>query len=425
MFGSNSLERGLTFIAVTLILRSLPAAQAGGFVFLLRATSISAVFITLGVPAAAVRMMSSALADGDDAKADAILSIFFWSRLLLGIALVLGGWFVSPVLARLFLHKPSATPYLRLAFVGAATNTLVEVTLRHLQARQQFGRYVALNSLSTAGKLTAIATLLALGFGTGLKVSLVWVLVPMLAAIGGLYLAPRQYLHIGRGAERKEIRRRLYRQGRWLAGAGIASILFVNLDTFLLGRYRQLATVGEYGAAMNLSMAVFMLSTALAIVLLPAVSRLKSHADIARFFRRSLIFGLALALLLAPAVVFASPLFKLIYGTRYLGAVSTFRLLYLGAILSIAYNTAGLIFYALDKPGYVAAQNFIQLGVSLACYLSLIPRYGMIGGAIGTFGGHFTALLFVAVVGSRVIRNPSRRIDALLQGAPVPPEWSE
>jgi O-antigen/teichoic acid export membrane protein len=404
--GNNVIARGLTFLAVALILRELPKDQAGGFSLMLKISGLSATLVTLGLQAAAVRQVSAALASGDEARANMILRFFLKFRLLQGALISALGFFLAPAIARSLLHQPDTTVYIRIAFFGAATNALFQFSLHHLQARQAFFRYAFLNVGVTAGRAIAVGSLIALGMATGFRVSLGWVVLPVVGWLVGLGLAPAHFLRSKMEASerRRPVRRELFRFGRWLAIAGIAGAIFVNMDSILVARYMDLRHVALYGAAFNLSLLVIMLTSAIATVVLPVVSRVSGQAALWRFFRKSILLGILAALILAPLALLGGRFVSLVYGGDYAPATHAFQVLYLGTLLAFIYSTAGLVFFALDRPALVAGQNIAQFLVSFVAYLLLIPKVGIMGGAIGTFAGHAVAVIFVLVAGSRVVR---------------------
>src|SRR5436305_13727862 len=72
----NVIECGLTFSSIAAVLRVVGATEGGKFSLMLKIASVAALFSTLGVQAAAVLLVSGALADGNEPRADAMLHVF-------------------------------------------------------------------------------------------------------------------------------------------------------------------------------------------------------------------------------------------------------------------------------------------------------------------------------------------------------------
>ena len=177
-----------------------------------------------------------------------------------------------------------------------------------------------------------------------------------------------------------------------------------------MARYLGLAAVDRYGAAINLSLVVMVLGTSMFTVMLPAVSRISSLEQVRRFFRRALLFTSLGALLLLPLMLAASWLVRKTYGSQFMAAVPAFRFLFAGALLAVVYSTAGVVFLARKKPIHVAGQAAVQVAASVPFYFILIPRDGIVGGAIGTFAGQVAALLYVLYFGSLILRGKADRV---------------
>ncbi len=398
----NALERGITFVAVLVVLRALTPIDAGGFALMLKISSLAAVFVTLGLQGGAVRLISDALSVNNERRAELLLRTFLNLRLLFAVLVGVGGWFASPMIATHLLQQPHATVYVRLACVGAATNGMLLFTLHHLQARRQFFRYAILDTCTTLAKAVAVIALILAGVATGARASAAWVLIPLLGTLVGLHLAPTKFLRTRPVEHERGIRWELVAFGRWLTLAALANLVFFNLDSILLARYRGLAAVATYSAAFNLALVVYLFSNAVQTVLLPTVSRLRDPRAIRAYFRSSLIWSALAAAALAPLALMGGWLIRLLYGASYINATNTFELLYLAALVALIYNTAGLIFFALDAPRYVTGQTVAQLITSVPAYLIFIPRYGIIGGAIGTLSGQLATLAFTVVTGARL-----------------------
>jgi O-antigen/teichoic acid export membrane protein/ubiquinone/menaquinone biosynthesis C-methylase UbiE len=403
--GGLGCERALTFAAVTLLLRALPSAQGGAFVLLLKVAGVTGALTTLGLQAGAVRLISAALGQGCERWAKALLQAFLATRLMLAAALVTGAFLAGGWVASRFFGDSSATSFVEWGCVSAATNALLAFTLHHLQARQSFGRYTVLTVTASATRVTAIVLLATAGMLSASRAALLWALLPAVMAAIGLFLAPRDFLvRIERGQVWRA-RRELITIGRWLSVSALMSATFTNLDSLLVVRYLGLPRADLYGAAMNLSLIVVMLATAMVTVALPAISRLTEIHQIRAFFTRSLTLSSATAVILLPIGAAGPWLLKTVYGARFLPAAPAFGWLFAAALLTIVSATIGVVFLALRKPIHTVGQTMSQIAVALPCYLVLIPQDGMLGGAVGTFAGQAASLLYVLSIAPVLLRS--------------------
>ncbi|HVB42309.1 MAG TPA: oligosaccharide flippase family protein [Streptosporangiaceae bacterium] len=403
--GSQGAERVLSFVAVTIILRDLPTAQGGTFVLMLKVAGFTGVLATLGLQAGAVRLISGALAEGRENRANALLRVFLQTRINLAVLLVLTGALAGPWIASHLFRSPSVSPFVEWGCVSAATNGVLMFSLHHLQARQLFVRYTILVILTSLTKLIAITLLIIAGFLSDYAAAAIWTLLPVLGAVFGLFLAPRAFILKSRRSETRLARADLAKFGRWLTLSSLIGVTFTNLDSLLVTRYLGFTATAWYGAALNLSLAVVVLATALFTVLLPAVSRLSELHQLRRFFRRALLYTTLWTLSALPVLAASPWLVRTVYGNRFLPAVSAFEYLFVSALLTVIYATAGVVFLARGKPIHVVGQAIVQLASSVPFYITLIPHEGIIGGAIGTCAGQAAALIYVIVFGTLALRD--------------------
>jgi O-antigen/teichoic acid export membrane protein len=405
IFASQGAERALSFVAVTLVLRVLPVADSGAFVLMLKVAGFTGVLATLGIQGGAVQLISGALEEGREYWANAVLRAFLWTRVTMVVPLILAGFLGGSWIAVHVFGRAAVGPYVCWGFVSAAANAILMFSLHHLQARQSFVRYAALTVLTTVAKLTAVTVLIAVGLLSAFGAAAIWALLPVGGALAGLFLAPADFIKRSRLKHSRLARAELARLGRWLTLSSMIGVVFINLDSLLVTRFLGLRAVALYGAAINLSLVVAIMGTSLFTVLLPAVSRLSELGQVRAFFWRALLLTSVGSAALMSAIALAPWLMRTVYGSRFLPAVPAFRFLLAGALLSVIYSTAGVVFLALRKPVLVAGQAAAQVAASVPFYIVLIPRDGIVGGAVGTFAGQVAGLLYVLLFGAVVVRD--------------------
>ena len=408
-FGSLACERALTFAAVTLILRDLPTSEGGAFVLMLKVAGFAGVLGTLGLQVGAVSLISSALEAGRQKSADALLRAFLVTRVFMAAVLLLIGLFGHAWIAAHLLGIRSAGVYVEWGCISGATNAMLMFCQHHLQARQAFTRYTVLTVITSLAKLIAILLVLAAAALTASLAAALWALLPLFGAFAGMFMAPRQFLKSPTKEQRQQARSALTRIGRWLTVSSMLGVVYANLDSLLVARYLGLTAVDWYGAAINLSLTVAVLATALFTVFLPAASRLAGIDELRRFFRRFLMLSGAGALILLPVISIAPLIMRIFYGQRFLPAVPAFQFLFAGSLLSVVYGPASVVFVVCRKPIHMVGQTAFQLVASVPLYFILIPRIGILGGAIGTFAGQAAALVYVVLFGTLVLRRPRDR----------------
>jgi len=164
-----------------------------------------------------------------------------------------------------------------------------------------------------------------------------------------------------------------------------AYLLFDQLDALLIGAYLTSAAVGLFQAPFGLTVFMHYPAGVVATSVAPRVAVHQEHGSDVRVFAhaiRLLIVGYAA--LLAPLIVWATPIIDLLLGSKYAESANVLRafapyvfLAAVGTLLSPAANYLGRARQRL--PIALAA-----VAINLVVDVILIPRIGIVAGAIGT-----------------------------------------
>jgi O-antigen/teichoic acid export membrane protein len=167
----------------------------------------------------------------------------------------------------------------------------------------------------------------------------------------------------------------------------ILSTVLFRVDTLILAMVKGTVAVGLYGAAYRLLESTLVLSYAVAVAMLPTLSRLsrssaptlaEAYGSAAKVIATTLLpIGFAFAL-------FAEPLLETLYGAEYAPAITALRLLGGAAAL---YGVSHLGLYVLIAQGRQRTIPWITAGVvvlNLSLNLLLIPRFSIDAAAFAT-----------------------------------------
>lgn len=169
----------------------------------------------------------------------------------------------------------------------------------------------------------------------------------------------------------------------------IATTIYTNLDTVMLGFIKTDADVGYYNTAVKVKNILCALVTSLGTVLLPRMSRMVLEERWEEFYtlvKKALSFVLMLALPLGVFFIFLSrESIILLSGGEFLPAVVPMRIITPTIILIGMTNVLGIqILVPLGKEEYVLYSEIAGALVNLAANALLIPRLAASGAAIGT-----------------------------------------
>lgn len=196
----------------------------------------------------------------------------------------------------------------------------------------------------------------------------------------------------------------------------VATTIYTNLDTVMLGMMKGDYEVGLYNAAIKIKVLLVTLITSLGTVLLPRLSEYAAKGNRKEFYRvvsKAVSFVLLFSI---PVVLFGMIYSKdcllLLSGSAYLPAASSMQILMPTIALIGLSNITGIqVLVPLGKENSVLISVILGALVDLILNLMLIPARGAAGAAIGTLAAEITVLIFQAFVLARMLPRILRRVE--------------
>jgi O-antigen/teichoic acid export membrane protein len=168
--------------------------------------------------------------------------------------------------------------------------------------------------------------------------------------------------------------------------ATIGEHLGSRLDQWIVGAMAALGSAGIYSVALGLTDALTLPGLALGSSLFAAASRSELPDD---FPRKPLTAAIAVAatgaVLLAATAPWTIPL---VFGERYRGAIVPTMVLALGAIGFGVQRSLGPYLSGRGRPGYYSLSSLTSATVLAVSVVILLPRFGLVGAAIGSAAGY-------------------------------------
>jgi O-antigen/teichoic acid export membrane protein len=227
----------------------------------------------------------------------------------------------------------------------------------------------------------------ALAGGYGLSgLSVAFVVARLLMAAGITWLV-RRIAGSARPTFHRETWRDIQAAALPLGFFMIALNLYTYIDTVILGIVRSDAETGWYAAAYRVYEGLTYAPAVLSAVLTPRFSYLFVHdrAALGPQFMRALIAAAGLGIALgAPAMMFAGPIMRLLFGSGYSPAVAPLQILAAGAVFVFCtwILHAAAIATNLDKR--LLGTTALGLFTNVVLNLAFVPRWGMSGAAWAT-----------------------------------------
>ena len=195
----------------------------------------------------------------------------------------------------------------------------------------------------------------------------------------------------------KELTKKLIFYGFPIMLSGAAGLIIGYTDTILITLFKSLEEVGIYQTAQPTARLLWFFSGALASVLFPMVTELKTKKDgtlekgISLIYRYVWVALIPFALM---AFAFSKEILNLFFGSFYARGSLVLKILAIGAIFYSVAQINGVALNGIGKP-----QNFtkiVYLGAiaNLIGNLLLIPIVGIAGAAISTLLTYFIMFCF-------------------------------
>lgn len=166
--------------------------------------------------------------------------------------------------------------------------------------------------------------------------------------------------------------------------ANLAQLFNYRLDQFLVAAFISRAAVGHYTVAVGLGESVWWISSAVAMVLLPRLTRMdpeRAREMTPLLSRNTLLVSIGGAAVLMAA----SPvLIRVLFGSAFTPATLPLMLLMPGVVAASATRVLGSYLFSQGRVIYNTYATFIALGVTVALDLILIPTLDVPGAAIAS-----------------------------------------
>lgn len=291
-----------------------------------------------------------------------------------------------PLLRALGYSQDVAGVVLALAVVGVAEALLSTASIL-LDRELHFGRTSLVSSL--AFPLSYVPA-----FWLALHGGRYWSLVAQTATyalllLGGMWWAAgRQLPAVFRLRWRfdRAIAGDLLRFGGLVGLGTLAAMLVTQFDSFLVGTYVGLATLGFYDRARRIAQwPSLLVSSVLARTAFYTYARLQNDAErLAKSVTMTCWLLALLAIPIALAVFVSAPdLVALLYGERWLPSAPFVRFLVVYSLLRPLVDLAGSLLVAVGRPQRATAIYLLQLGTLAIVGLPLTLAHGAIGTCIG------------------------------------------
>lgn len=196
-----------------------------------------------------------------------------------------------------------------------------------------------------------------------------------------------------------------------LFAVSCATMVYTNLDTFMLGMIKDSTETGYYNAAVNIKLLLTSFVNAVVMVLLPRMSyylEKEMEQEFKETFKKAVH---AMLWLVFPVVIyfifFAEESIHLVSGPAFTNAVVPMQIIMPTVLFIGMTNIIGLqILVAMEKGKITLYSVLAGATVDLILNIILIPRYGASGASIGTLVAEIVVFLVQYIYICGITGNP-------------------
>ncbi len=378
---------GLAGFGVTwLVARGLGPATAGGFFAATTAFTLIGTVAKLGTPTGLVYFLARLRAQGaPDAALRRCLRVGLAPVVAAGLIAGVGMWVTAPWLAaRTGNHAPGYQAQLRVLAVFLPVAVLFDTLLAATRGWRRMRPTVALDKLvRPALQLAAVGLLALVSARAPVEYAVAWAapyaVTAVLAALALRRIVPRA----GGGPVPRV---RFWRFTGPRAVASVAQLALQRVDVLLVASLAGLRAAAVYAVAGRFVVLGQLANQALLVAVQPRLAELLGAGDRAG---ANAVYQTATSWLVLAAwplylgtAVFA-PAYLGLFGRAYQGAGSVVVVLALAMLVATGCGTVDTVLVMAGRTSWNLANVVLALGVTIGVDVTLIPRLGALGAAIG------------------------------------------
>ncbi len=197
------------------------------------------------------------------------------------------------------------------------------------------------------------------------------------------------------------------------------NFLHYRIDMFLINIFINPFAVGIYFVAVELAEGIWLVSQSTATVFFPAVSAETDEKKIKEFAPLVCRNVLFITFLIAVILFMVAHFFiVLLYSTKFIGAVKSFRILLIGTLFIAGWRILANDISARGKPMINTYFIGFSLVLNLILNIIFIPRWGINGAAYATAISYFVLFFGTVLIYAKISKNKIKDI-IFLQAADI------
>jgi len=380
---------GLKYVFQVIVARHLGAELFGLFILGLTVFTIVEIVAQLGLPQGLVRFVSLFRGQNDQERLKGVILFSARSVVCAGTALGAGLFFGSSILARHVFGQPNLVPVIKIFAVMTPFSVLGTILLSTFQGFQALEYKIYVGELTEPFLRISGVIIVFFAWGKTLP-GILWAygLAAFIALLQALALLKK----IFPGFFRKEIRpvyeiRKLMTFSWPLLFSYILGQLLIVTDSFVLGILGTSEDVGIYGAAQRTSLLASIIFISFNAIFAPIAADLyhrREHGDLEHVFKIVSKWTFSITLPVSLLLILLAKPILYVFGARFVQGAGALALLAGGWLVHSAMGNAGAVLTMSGRSKWHLLNFSLLLTLEVLFNILLIPRYGILGAALGT-----------------------------------------
>lgn len=386
---SSSLVTAVGFILTPLYTRCLSIEDFGIFGLVGLTMTVATAIFGMGLSPATFRSYYDYQEEEDRKRL--IGTALFVAFIGCAVLLLLATLTAEPLIAGKLFRLPGRGRYFMLGLYASAVGLLNAVPLTVYRAKKLLGRFALVNGAVAFLQMVLIVVLVVFchagitGIVVGQLTALLFVDAVLLFSV------------------RKDARLVvLWREVKKMLAYGLplvpGSVFYLFLNSGSL--YFAQAVMGlKEVAVLNLANKISSIFSVLVItpfqlIWIPMMFSVEKKDFAEKFYSRMLTYSVYASVCFAlPISVFSHEIVRVLATPQYEGAGRLINLFLFGYILFVAQTVLNVGIILKRKTGYWSLAIFVETAFSLACWVLLAPRFGLMGIAVGSLGGYLSGVI--------------------------------
>ncbi len=409
----GSIVNGLSLFALNVVLaRFLTQDNFAIFSLSVLVLSTVAEMSDFGLNGGLLRFAPYYLATNQTNKLNQLIKTIWQWRVSLSIFLTAGCLLLAAPLSAYVFNQSQVKDYFAFASLGIGGIIMLGFLATFLQSQQRFFYNASLQSLKGALRLLLVIALALFGVKNIFVYLTVYICVPWVLFLMNYKVLPANFRKTTIDDEEKRIlHNQLAKFSFWLTVASFTSIIAARVDQIMISRFLTLADVAIYTVAYQLIQFFPLIYTSISSVLTPKISALSDKVQLVAFVKKTFIWTLSLALIVALFVFPSQYLISMLFGAKYAQAMPVYLVLAYSLVLNILTVPFSLTVNVFNKTYLVAFAGIFQFALSIFGNLIFIPIYGVMGAAYTFALGIVASLLYSMVCAIFLIKRTEIRVN--------------